>query len=384
MTHRGKLLGAGLAVLVLVSGGCVPRWAFGPKVAAARAVRQDLTQTLVVNGRVLAPRRVTLGAQVAGVVVARSVEEGDRVKAGQILVRLEASEAQANLAQARARLDQIRQVADPSGAAGLKQAEAALLQAELAFDRSERLQREGILSATQMDEVRRNRDGARAARDAAQAQARSAARGADLRSAQAAVDVAQARLDQLTLRAPADGVVLTRSVEVGDAVTAGRGLLILLLDEPLQLLVQPDEKHLAQLRLGQGALASADAFPDRRFRAEVAYVAPAVDPLRGTVDVKLRVPQAPDFLRPDMTLSVEIEQGRRPGAVSVPVGALRGLPGTPHVFVREEGRVVRRAVRPGLRGETAVEILEGLQGGEVVILEPLVRPGQRVRARMEP
>lgn len=66
------------------------------------------------------------------------------------------------------------------------------------------------------------------------------------------------------------------------------------------------------------------------------------------------------------------------------MAALRGLPGSPHVYLREGGRVVRREVRPGLRGETAVEILSGLQGDEVVILEPLVRPGQRVRVRLEP
>ncbi len=93
-------------------------------------------------------------------------------------------------------------------------------------------------------------------------------------------------------------------------VQPGRTLLVVARDGPTQLSVLPDEKNLAFLRLGQPATASVDAFPDRVFPARVAYIAPAVDLSRGTVEVKLDVPDPPPFLRPDMTVSVNVEVGR--------------------------------------------------------------------------
>lgn len=374
-----RIAAIGLGLLLI--GSCAPRWVLGPSAAAVEVTVRDLRQTLVLNGRVLAPRRVNLGAPLAGTVARRLVEEGDRVKAGQALVQLEDGETRAAQAQAQARLEQVREVASPAGEASLAQAEATLLQAEASHLRTERLHREGVLPLVQLEDVRRALDVARAARDAARVQARSVTRGAELRTAAAALAMAQARLDQMVLRAPLDGVVLTRSVEVGDAVSPGRTLFTLVLDEPLQLLVQPDEKHLAQLRLGQAALASADAFPGERFAAEVGYIAPAVDLQRGTIDVKLRVPKAPASLRADMTISVEIDQGLRPKAIALPMAAVRGLPDRPHVLVRRQGRAVEQPVQLGFRGEKEIEILEGLRPGEQVFLDP-VKPGQRLRARL--
>lgn len=381
MERRTILRASAAGIGLLLIGSCAPRWLFGPSAAAVEVSVRDLRQTLVLNGRVLAPRRVSLGAQQAGTVARRLVEEGDRVKAGQVLVQLEDAETRAALAQAQARFEQVRDVASPAGEAALVQAEATLLQVEATHIRTERLHREGVLALAQLEESRRALDVARAARDAARVQARSATRGADLRTAAATLAMAQARQEQMVLRAPLDGVVLTRSVEVGDAVSPGRTLLTLALDEPLQLLVQPDEKHLAQLRIGQAALASADAFPGERFGAEVAYLAPAVDLQRGTVDVKLRVPKAPAFLRADMTISVEIDQGERARAIALPIAAVRGLPDRPHVLVRRGGRAVEQPVRLGFRGEKEAEILEGLRPGEQVFLDP-VKPGQRLRARL--
>jgi HlyD family secretion protein len=210
---------------------------------------------------------------------------------------------------------------------------------------------------------------------------------AALRQAGAAAAVARVRLDERQLRAPAAGRILLRDVEEGDVVSAGRPLLVLAADGPARLTVHPDEHELAVLREGQPAQAVADAFPDRPFRAAVSFIAPAVDAARGTVEVRLAVPEPPAFLRPEMTVSVNVEVGRKAEALVVPAEAVRDAASDPWVLrVGEGGVAERRAVRLGLRGEGMVEVTEGLAPGDAVV-PPSAGPleeGARVRVRRLP
>jgi HlyD family secretion protein len=368
--------------LLLLLGFCAPRWLWGPKLEAVEVRPKDLVQTLVVNGRVLAPRKVQIGAQLTGIVVRRSVDEGDRVREGQLLLELDSAETRASLSQAQARLSQVKEVEQPSSRSALTQAESSLRLAQSIHDRNEQLWKDGILPENQLDESRKALEVAKAARISAQAQSQSSASGSDLKLAQANVALAEAKLAQTRVIAPANGVVLTRGVELGDQVQPGRLLFTLALDEPLKILIQPDERNLSQLETGQEALASADAFPDRRFPARISYVAPGVDATRGTVDVKLDLPQVPDFLRPDMTVSVEIRHGESKGALAIPLQALRSG-SKPYVLVLRSGRAVHVPVKLGQRGEREAEVVEGLKSGDVVLLDLSAKTDQRYRARIK-
>ena len=151
-----------------------------------------------------------------------------------------------------------------------------------------------------------------------------------------------------------------------------------------QIVVQIDEKNLALLALGQKALASADAFPDKRFAAEVVYINPGVDPLRGSVEVKLGVPQPPAFLRQDMTVSVDIEVAHRSDAVTVPADAVRDATGAqPWVLALNGHRAVRRPVqaRPARRQQDRDPGRAWRRATSLIpATDALVKPGQRVRA----
>jgi HlyD family secretion protein len=141
-----------------------------------------------------------------------------------------------------------------------------------------------------------------------------------------------------------------------------------------QLVVQIDEKNLNLLRIGQEALASADAYPAERFAARIAYVNPGIDPLRGSVEVKLAVPQPPPYLLQDMTVSVDVEVARRESVLLLPADAIHDLASTaPWVLAVRSGRVARQDVKLGARGEGRVEILAGLAEGEHVV--PSTRTG---------
>ena len=388
---RWRILGGVVAVLVL---GMALRAFLGPRVPVYLVERHDLVQRLVASGRVLAPARIQVGSVVVGRVVRVPVEKGDRVKAGDLLLQLDDVEARAALAQARAaaaqaaaRLEQVEVVSVQVTSEGLRQAELRLAQTELKLTRQRTLAEAGSVSRSDLDDAVQARDLAASQVAQARIQASAAASGADRRAAKAASEQARgaeqaaaARLDQLSVRAPAAGVVTERDVEPGDVVQPGRPVLVVARDGETQLSVQPDEKNLAQLRLGQPATASADAFPDRAFPARVAYISPAVDLSRGTVEVKLDVKDPPPFLRPDMTVSVNVETGRDGEALVLPAAAVRDAARDPWVLVVRGGKTERQPVKLGIRGDGVVQVLSGLTTGEAVVspADP-VGPGRRVR-----
>jgi HlyD family secretion protein len=149
----------------------------------------------------------------------------------------------------------------------------------------------------------------------------------------------------------------------------------------------PDERNLADLRLGQRAVASAEAFPDRPFPAEVSYIAPTIDALRGTVEVKLRVPTPPPYLRPSMTVSVEVEVARRANVLTLPPDAVRdaATPAPWVMVVGNDDRTARRARHP--RAARRARGRGGLAGSRErerwcpSSVGATVRVGQRVRPR---
>jgi HlyD family secretion protein len=310
----------------------------GPKVQAMRVVRRDVVQSVVASGRVATPNRVDIGSQIVGTVEKVPVAEGETVKAGQTLIVLESSEARANEAQAV----------------------ATLANARAQLERNRRLNAQGFVGKSALDDAVRTFEVSRTQ-----------------------LDAARAKLAYYTIQAPADGTLIARDVERGELVQPGKTLLVLAPAGETQIVLQIDERNLARLRLGQKALASADAYPEQRFAAEVVYINPGVDAQRGTVEVKLRVPDPPAYLRQDMTASVDIEIERRLATLALPAEAVHEANGaSPWVLLVANGRAVRKDVKVGMRGEAWVEIRGGLAEGDVVVpaSNPRIKPGQRLRA----
>jgi len=389
--------------LLLVAAGLLAGlvFYFGPRPRAVEIVkveRRALTQSVVATGRLATPARVEISSQLAARIDSIEVREGDRVRAGQLLVQLRSDEAQATLTAARAalaeasdRMGQLVQVQRPVAAQQLVQAEASLTLAENESARTLELQRRGYVSQARVDETQRTLASTRAAVIAARAQSDALREGgiepelarSRLAQARANLAAAEARLELLALRSPGDATVLTRTAEPGDTAVAGRVLLTLALAGETRIIATVDEKNLRHLKPGLAASAVADAYPGRRFGARVFYIAPAVDPLRGTVEVRLVVDDPPDFLKPDMTVSVEMLVGRNPAALTLPADMVRaGESDSPFVLAMRDGRAVEVAVRLGLRGVGTVEVAEGLGEGEAVIApgSPAL-PGDRVRPR---
>ncbi len=370
---------------------------FGPVVTVVHPTRGEVVRTVVATGRVLAPYRVDIGSQVIGSVVDVPVAEGQTVTKDQTLILLDDTEARTNvaaavaaLAQASARLKQISEVTLPVARENLTQADASVINAQAAFDRVEKLNATGFATQAQIDDARKTLDVARAQRRSAKFQVDSNDVGgmdrvmaeAALRQTEAALATTRTRLDYTRITAPADGVLIARNVEKGDVVQPGKALMTLSPAGETQVVVQIDEKSMALLAVGNPAFVSADAYPDQRFAAELFYINPSVDPQTATIQVKLRVPRPPTWIRQDMTMSVDIEVARRADTLVLPATAVHdALKPQPWVLVAAGGHAVRKPVKIGLRGDGRLEIVDGLTVEDAVVP---VRAGITAGSRLRP
>ena len=203
-----------------------------------------------------------------------------------------------------------------------------------------------------------------------------------LAKAQSALAAAEVKLSTPSIKAPADGTLLSRTVERGNVVQAGDTLMTLSPKGETRLVLDIDEKNLASLQLGQTALASADAYPDQSFPAELVYINPSVDPAQGSVTVKLRIPDPPAYLVQDMTVSVDIEVARRANALIVPLTAVHDtLTGAPWVWLVMDSHVTKRPIKLGARGDARAEVLDGLRDRDLIVSAGtlILSDGQRAK-----
>lgn len=358
-----------------------------------------IQHSLVFSSRVASVARTDLASTLTARVDKVLVREGDVVKLGQILValddddlRAQLQQAQAALATAQARLKSQFELSGPVATQGMAQSRSTLDFAIAELERTRKLHAQGFLGDAKLQDAERAVASARAAFAQASSQATANTKGgaeaqtiqARLIEAQAAVQIVKAKLEQTSITAPSDGRVIARTVEVGDVAQPGRKLLTLATTGETRLIAQIDEKNLSLLREGMRAVASADAFPDDKFEAELIYLAPSVDVTRGTVEARLRVSKPPPILRDDMTVSVEVVAAKKTNVLTIPASALREAGERLFVLTVADGVAKEQDVRVGVRSLQRIEIVSGLSEGAQVVLDDRIRAGQRVHTVAAP
>lgn len=316
------LLGLGIGVWL---------WLDRPVELAGTRVRAGRALDLVYATGFVEPRQpVAVASRITAPVTAVLVREGDRVARGQPLVRLDAGDQEQTIAQLRAQT---------------VQAEQAERRALTLFDK-------GFLAA--------------AGRDNAVAAAR---------AARAAERAARERLGQTVLTAGIAGVVLRHDVEPGDLAAPNRTLMTLGDPADLRVTATVDERDIPQVRTGQRALMSSDAFPGRVFAGQVRDITPGGDPDQRAFRVRID-PPAGSPLPVGLTLEVNIVVAERPRALLVPAGAVEDG----QVWLVENGRARRRRVAVGIEGGEQIEIRRGIAAGACVLAAPPegLRDGARV------
>jgi len=317
------------------------------------------------TGYVVAQRKAAVASKATGRLVWLGVEEGSRVKEGEIIARLENLDVKATREQAAANL----QLAN----ANLEQGLAELRDAETALKRSEELLAQGFVSLASHDIAVARHDKARA--NIASLKAGIAAAQANLRGTDVAVE-------QTLIRAPFDGVVLTKAANVGDVVTPfssaldAKGAVVTMADmSTLEVEADVSESNLSRVRIGQPVEIQLDALPDVRFRGVVARTVPTVDRAKATVMTKIRFLEAEARILPEMSAKVafltqEISDADRAPRPALNVAALTTRAGRNVVFVVRDDKVAEVPVETGAKMGDLIEIRNGPQPGEKVVLRP--------------
>jgi RND family efflux transporter MFP subunit len=372
-SSRRPLLLAAIALVVAAVAAVLLLGRSRPVVietATARAADPGGAATILnASGYVEPRRKATVAAKITGRVTEVLVEEGMAVEAGQVLARLDDSDA-------RRRFDAIRAERDVAAAA-LTEIEVGLADAERTLKRTQELRADGVASAQDLDTATANVDGLRA---------RLAVARSSLQAAEAQLAVAAQDLENYTIRAPFAGIAVSKDAQPGEMVSpvsAGGGFtrtgISTIVDMgSLEIEVDVNESHIAKVYPGQPADAVLDAYPEWRIPATVRTVIPTADRQKATVKVRLGFDRLDPRILPDMGVKVAFREPAgdqaAPAAQSiVPQSAVVERDGRPVVFVLRDGVVERRAVSLGRSLGSEVEIVAGVAAGERLAVSALDR-----------
>ncbi len=372
-----------IGLILVIAAFLSFRWWQGPLLSSYTISSMPLVQTVVATGRVITTSRVQVGSEVTGVVLERLVQEGDQVARGDLLVVLSSEDVAAQVRQAQAELAELTSSTRPRAAVDLSNAEVTLAQAQRNVARRRDLVAIDAISAEELEQAVQAVEQARNSVENARLIARAAqAGGVDEDVLRERIKALQAQLDKAEVRSQVTGTILTRDVEPGDLVQPGQTLFTIAQAGSTEIDVPLDERNLSRLRMQQDAVIIADAYPDSPFGARINFIAPSIDAQNGTVEVRLSVDPVPDFLRQDMTVSVNIETDRRAQTLVIPNDALADVQeDTAQVLLVRNGKVERHAITLGLRSLAMSEVVSGLEAGDQILTDATsqIEEGSRVR-----
>ncbi len=382
----GALLLCGVALYAVTSGGTK----IDPS-KLAKVERQDLAKSVVATGKVEPITRVEVKSKASGIVKRLHVDAGDRVKAGQVLVELDREEISARVSQARAQL----QAAEASSKAAMADLERAKVDAEgpevpllkRAYVRAQEMAKQGVVSVSALDEAQKNYELSLNKQNVAKAQllvnkARMAQAEAQVEQDRANLKQLEEQLSYTTIAAPMDGIVLSRGVEVGDAVSSilvlgSSATLIMTLGDTSEVYVKGkvDESDIGKVYLGQPARIKVESFKDKSFTGKVTKISPmGVEKDNVTTfEVRVSINNPGGELKAAMTANAEIILEERPNVLQIPEGAIvYDKDRKTSVEVPDEkGKDGKRkvSVTVGISNGAKTELLSGLQEGEQVVLQ---------------
>ncbi len=341
-------------------------------VSPAAAVEQPIRRYIRATGTLVAEEQAEVAAETAGRVVATPVERGTAVAAGAPLVRLSAEETEAQLKEAEANAAQIEarlgltdgRAFDANAVPEVQNAKAAYDLAQSEFSRIRALLDERVVSQSEFEQKRTQLEAARrqyeAAQNAAMQQFQS------LQAARARVLLARKALADSIVRAPFAGLVAERLVSVGDYVTRGAKVAVVVQIDPLRVQLTIPQQSIAAVAAGQPIVFTVDAYPEREFTGRVRYVSPIVKQDQRALTVEAVVPNPRGELKPGLFATARIEQPTPAPAVLVPASAVQTTGSTSRVFVVAGDHVEERVVTIGQTVGPLVEVASGLKAGERV------------------
>ena len=367
--RRRKWIGLGVVVVAAAAAGgwylLQPRAQTVQTTPIVTAYPSQQFVVLNATGYVVAQRKAAISSKATGRLEWLGVAEGSRVKEGDVIARIDDRDvtAQAQSAEAAVRAAQ----------ANVRQAEVERQNAQVEYRRNEDLVQKNFISRSALDTAKARLDRSQALLASAQANLNAAR--ANARNAQVSVDYTQ-------IRAPFDGVILSKSANVGDLVTPfsnatdSKGAVVTMADMgTLEVEADVSESSLAKVHVGQPAEIVLDALPDMRFRGHISRMVPTVDRAKATVMTKVKFDAIDERVLPEMSakvsfLSQEITAAQQKPLVAVAGDALTQRDGRTVVFVMRDGRAVAVPVTPGTKVGDATAIAGDVKSGDKAIVKP--------------
>ena len=348
-------------------------------VSATAAAEQPITRFIRATGSLTAEEQADVAAEIAGRIVATPVERGTAVGEGAVLVRVspaeadaQAQEAEANAAQIEARLGMAEgRRFDVNAVPEVQTAKASYDLATNEFNRIKSLLDQRVVSQSEFEQRRTQMEATRQQFDAARNGA--AQQYQALMGARARVALAHKSVSDTTVRAPFTGLVAERLVSVGDYVTKGMKVAIVVKVTPLRVQLTVPEQFVSAVKAGAPVTFQVDAFPGREFTGTVRYVSPTLEANKRALTVEAVVPNQSGDLKPGLFATARIEQPERTPAVMVPTSAVQTTAGTSRVYVVSNGTVEERIVTVGQQADAFIEIATGLKAGEQVATKNIAK-----------
>jgi len=349
-------------------------------VSASQIFPSSAFTVLNASGYVVAQRKAALAAKATGRLVWLGVEEGSKVSKGEVIAKLEGMDAEASRRQASAAFDSAKSVCD--------QSKVELADSVRNLKRLKELLSQGYVSQSDYDLAEARKDRSVAAVAAAEA---------NCKVAEASLSGAEVALDYTRIRAPFDGVVLTKNADVGDIVTplgaaANAKASVVTIADLASLRVEADvsESSLEKVKVSQPCEITLDALPQSRFRGVVHSIVPTADRSKATVMVKVSFIDTDPKIFPEMSAKVSfLERPLKPEdqtpMTAVPKSAIVTREGRSSVFVVKDDRVILSVVVTGALSGDMMEIKSGIKPGDKVAAKPLdkLKDGSRVRIRQK-
>jgi HlyD family secretion protein len=426
-SRLGPVLYVGAALVLIVAAGLTVTWVFAnaPEVTVQRpALEQSGTSgpvTLTAGGYIVAHHTIEVSSKVVGKVIWVGVEKGDKVKKGQVLVRLDDSEymaqlnqAKANLGAVEAKLKELEAGSRPqeilASKAAVEQAAADNTNAQLTLKRTRDLFNQKIDSQSQLDNAQAQSDMAKARLANARQNYQLVKIGpriedinyaqAQVQQARASVAYAQTLEDATFIKAPVSGTVLERNIEMGELVSnmslGGTGgvktSVVSLADlNDLQVELDINQNDFPKISPHQECAVTADAYPDRVYKGVVAEISPEANRQKATIQVKVKILKPDDYLRPEMNghvsfLAPETAKTKTSSeTLSIPRSALVEKDGKSSVFVLDGSHVQLREIQLGRDLGDRVEVVGGIGPNDrIVTADPGgLTPGQRVKVKSQ-
>ncbi len=341
-------------------------------VAPEPAIERPLTRFIRATGSLLAEEQADVAAEVAGRVELTPVERGTAVSQGSMLIRVsmsdadaQAKEAEANAAQIEARLGLTPgETFDANAVPEVQTAKASFELAQNEFGRIKSLLDQRVVSQSEYDQRRTQMEAARQQFEAAKNGA--AQQYQALQGARARITVARKAVADTTVRAPFNGLVAERLVSVGDYVTKGMKVAVVVRVNPLRVQLTVPEQFMAVVAVGVPVTFTVDAYPGREFVGKIRYVSPALEATARALTVEAVVPNPLGELKPGLFATARIEEREQVRALVVPAAAVLSSGGNSRVFVITGDHVDERIVTTGQTVNAEVEIVNGLKAGERV------------------